>query len=445
MPANGSCMPLFCLFKRPGQAKSGHNGDSTTSGSKCVQGTQRACDAGKSAPQLRGSVSTTSSTNNQSVGCDGATGEGHPAATTQSVLKLPCLKVGSLLGEPACTTGASVPTSTCTRLETLQRELQSQLPWAAVIVLSVDWQPANTGPAAARRLQACRCETVWVSQAFRALFRVDDLHAGDAFIDRLLSLHHGARTLFEQVVHSTRRLPADAGPAPVHSIELGGPHNLAMALQPLTLTLTPTGHSPPDAPVPALVIELAFRDAIKPLFQSSARAGQCSDRLGEIAHMFSADGHTCLYQNAGSQAYMGHIWTGLEAHLGLSALSCASVQQQAVDVGGNVVIHISGHQHRGAVTASSATAAPHATAAAAATNWLQRLFALDLVSLEQMMATTSRGEVWRWVASVVGGSHDSWVARTVRYRRLYRAYFTADFLSLQVIEILQSIMHEYAW
>ena len=402
MAAAGYCMPLLCFFKRSGPTRSKRDSDtpgdtpSTPSGSKYVQGTQRACDAGNPAPQQQRSVSTTNTQSLPTAGTNEAPG----------VLKLPCLKLGSLLGEPPCTTGASVPTSTspsCTPLETLQHEVQSQLPWAAVIVLSVDWQPENAGPAAARRPQACRCETAWVSQAFRALFRVDDMHAGDAFINRLLSLHHGARTLFEQVVHSTRRQPADAAPAPVHSIELGGPHNLSMALQHLTLTLTPTGHSPPDAPVPALVIELAFQDAIKPLLQSSVRAGQCSDRLGEIAHMFSADGHTCLYQNVGSQAYMGHIWTGLEAHLGLSALSCASVQQQAVAASGDVVIHISSHQHRGAATASSATAAPqapHATAtSSAAATWLQRLFALDLVSLEQMMAATSRGEVWRWVAS----------------------------------------------
>ena len=218
-----------------------------------------------------------------------------------------------------------------------------------------------------------------------------DTDAGDAFIHRLLALHHGAKAFFEHQVHGAIWHARRTGtvPASAQSIDLGGPHGLTMSTQPLII---PGGPSEGELGV-VLVIELAFKDAALPLLHNRMRADWCSHGPGEITHMLSADGCTVLHQNKASQVYMGHIWTGLEALLGVSTGhvgggSSSGLQQGAAAAAD--VVHISGHHHRGATT-SSATAPPRA----ATTNWLQRLFALDVVSLEQMMVTTSQGKVWR--------------------------------------------------
>ena len=326
------------------------------------------------------------------------------------LLGLPCLQ--SAACEPG--TQASInprpsgarPSDPAYNVEQLQQQLHRHLPWAAVIIMSL--QPeggrggpsttlsASAAPAPAQLGGSAEASTVCFTPAFTAHFRVADTDAGDAFIHRLLALHHGAKAFFEHQVHGAIWHARRTGtvPASAQSIDLGGPHGLTMSTQPLII---PGGPSEGELGV-VLVIELAFKDAALPLLHNRMRADWCSHGPGEITHMLSADGCTVLHQNKASQVYMGHIWTGLEALLGVSTGhvgggSSSGLQQGAAAAAD--VVHIS--SLRWAPT-SSTTASPHAATAsphAAATNWLQRLFALDVVSLEQMMATTSQGEVWR--------------------------------------------------
>ena len=113
----------------------------------------------------------------------------------------------------------------------------------------------------------------------QALFRVPDTDACDHFISRLISLHQGARDFFARMVHGLHaRQRHDTGttcagttpPAPsaAQSLDLGGPHGLTLSAQPL---LTVSG-SAADPAVPALLVELAFRDAALPLLSSMVRA-----------------------------------------------------------------------------------------------------------------------------------------------------------------------------
>ena len=116
--------------------------------------------------------------------------------------------------------------------------------------------------------------------------------------------------------------------------------------------------------------------------------------------MFSADGLTVLYQNPASQAYLGPVWTGLEAHLGLDKHSAMGGGFGAG--GGSPRRPRLRQQQEGRRMPGVRRRAPLCAAAAhdASPNWLQRLFSLDMGSLERMMATTSCGKVWRWVAGM---------------------------------------------
>ena len=255
---------------------------------------------------------------------------------------------------------------------------------------------------------ACRHEaaTACVSPAFLALFRVHTLSACDAFLWHLLSLHRGARAFFahqaQLALKHARRAAAGAVLAPRESIELGGQHSLTLSAQPLVLL----GNAPGQL-VPALLIGLAFRDAARMLLCSVERAERCSQGLDEIAHMFSMDGRTVLYQNVASQDYLGiRCWTGLEALMGAAPLHDCSfnagvggiefnrlLQQQPADADddGDDEVYIAGYRYRSQRGVWSAPASSCATV----TNLLQQLFVLDGGSLEQMIAVTSQGGVWR--------------------------------------------------
>ena len=257
---------------------------------------------------------------------------------------------------------------------------------------------------------ACRHEaaTACVSPAFQALFRVHTLSACDAFLWHLLSLHRGARAFFahqaQLALKHARRAAAGAVLAPRESIELGGQHSLTLSAQPLVLM----GNAPEQL-VPALLIGLAFRDAARMLLCSVERAERCSQGLDEIAHMFSIDGRTVLYQNVASQEYLGiRCWTGLEALMGAAPFNDCSnagvsgvggvggveslLQQQPTDADdADDEVYIAGYRYRSQRGAWSAPASASATVA----NFLQQLFVLDGGSLEQMMAVTSQGCVWR--------------------------------------------------
>ena len=161
---------------------------------------------------------------------------------------------------------------------------------------------------------------------------------------------------------------------------------MSMSAQPLVI-ITGTTSEQHSRPVPALLIELGFRDAAMPLMQSSVRADRCRHVQGEMVHMFTADGCTVLYQSPASQLYMGHACTCLDSYLGLSMPSDSGSRPD----GGSPSKAMQQQVQRQWVDASAAAAAAPATA----TNWLQELFALDVSSLRQMMATTSEGGVWR--------------------------------------------------
>ena len=232
---------------------------------------------------------------------------------------------------------------------------------------------------ACRLLQAA---TACVSPAFQALFRVHSLPACDAFMGQLLALHQAANTFFVHqgqcaIRHASRCSAAAAAAAAVpalvmKSIELGGPHGLTLSVQPIVLT-----GSSPEQLMPALLTELTIRDAARPLLCRLERADRCTQGLDEIAHMFTADGCTVLYQNAASQAYLGHL-AGVEDLIGARG-SVASAR----GIGGG----------RSGLLQLQQPA--DATPMVAPTSWLHQLFALDVDSLEQMVAVTSQGGVWR--------------------------------------------------
>ena len=198
---------------------------------------------------------------------------------------------------------------------------------------------------------------------------------------QLLALHQAAHAFFVHqgqcaVQHASKcaaAAAADAVPALImKSIELGGPHGLTLSVQPIVLM-----GSSPEQLMPALLIELTIRDAARPLLCRLERADRCTQGLDEIAHMFTADGCTVLYQNAASQAYLGHL-AGVEDLMGAGAPVAS-----ARGIGGG---HSSLLQLQ-----QPADAAPMGTP----TNWLHQLFVLDMGSLEQIMAVTSQGGVWR--------------------------------------------------
>ena len=183
------------------------------------------------------------------------------------------------------------------------------------------------------------------------------------------------------------------------SIELGGPHGLTLSVQPIVLM-----GSSPEQLMPALLIELTIRDATRPLLCSAERADRCTQGLDEISHMFTADGRTVLYQNAASQAYLGHV-AGMEDLIGARgpvAMACdrhnSLLQHQPA--GDDDEARLAGcysHQdvdearysHQGALAPAPVPTCSQPT------SWLHQLFVLDAGSLEQMMAVTSLGGVWR--------------------------------------------------
>ena len=345
------------------------------------------------------------------------------------LLRLPCLGKPGIRGLFDSSRCAPPPAPT---VELLQHELAAHLPWAATVVLTlacssrgssttagagVYSDPSNHSKKSSTNGSRCSCEAscVFVSEAFQALFQVRGTDTCDAFIERLLHLHPGAQAFFTQQVQDAlrhSRCGASVSPGAVQSIELGGPHGLALSVQPLTLATSSHGSSH-QIPSLALILELAFRNtATSPLLRSTVRADRCSHGQGELCHMFSMAGGAVLHQSPASQAYLGLAWTGLEQYLGLPSRAIGSSggggggegggrigagggggsTSQQIGADDDIEVHMSGHRRRGAQMDTS-------------TNWLHKLFVLDMGSLEQMMAETARGRVWRygWGGGCVGG------------------------------------------
>ena len=285
------------------------------------------------------------------------------------------------------TVPSNSPKTPCTIPE-LQLLLDKNRPWASVLVVALRHMESSQilRPPPALTAYGYEPSTLYISQAFQAVFRVSDPDAADAFLDRLLALHQGAQAFFAQQVHAvlnhTSRSPAGAAaPVTKQSMQLGGPYGMSMSAQPLVIITSNEQHRSPKL-MPALLIELDFRDAATPLMHSSVRADRCIHEVGEMAHMFTADGRTVLYQSPASELYMGYRFPDLETYLGLSSYG---MQQQQRQGGPSADDHGQGRE------ATAAAAAIHSSD----TSWLQKLFALDMRSLKQMMTTTSEGGVWR--------------------------------------------------